>query len=55
MDVDLQQRPWVVAGPTRAGRFRLEAKAGDIQLVDKLIDDPHRAVFADVVIDPFRK
>ena len=33
----------------------LKPKAGDVQLVDEVIYDPHRAVFADVVIDPFGK
>lgn len=45
----------MIARAARRLGCRLEAKAPEVETINKDIDDPHRAVFADIVIEMLRK
>ena len=52
--VKFQKDRGMVRGSARSGRIdALETQNLQVQLVDKDIDDPHRVVFADIVIKAF--
>jgi hypothetical protein len=51
VDVDLEQNRRVVRRPSCTGRCHpFEAQAGEVQFVDKRVDDPNRVVLANEVI-----
>ena len=52
---DTQHHLRVVARPAGGVRLSPEAKAGDIQIINKRINHPNRAVFGNVVVNAFGK
>ena len=45
----------MLARTTGVGGLRLEAQAGDIQIIDEYVDDPNRAVFRDLFVQALGK
>jgi hypothetical protein len=56
IDVDLQEHRRVVRRPAGKGWLRAgEPKFFQIELFDVGVDDPHRVVFSDVVVEALRE
>jgi hypothetical protein len=56
VDVDLQHHRRVVGRPSRTRRRHpLEAQAGEVQLIDKRVDDAHRVVLTNEVVQTLRQ
>ena len=56
VDVNLEQRGRVIRRPTTCRAIGgLEAQRAQVEGLDECIDDPHRVVLVDVVLQPIRE